>query len=239
MAWCSTEVACSGCQRGAAVGAQHCVTSQGAEARSLDRRYASPERSRRRRRRRRNGRARPARCHARDMPRIAARPPRLRGCRAFSSSSRRRPLQDLRTRWLACEAHEAVSPNGLKPPAPPQSPRVPPTYAFPLLPGLLRAALCASGRQLWGGEFSNSYVADGSASNLKQRNLDAAQLTPALRRQTADCRGWRGSARSGCSPSAAFGTPHRVSSRPQGLVVLGSNAAPVCPASTRAPASQG
>ena len=46
-------------------------------------------------------------------------------------------------------------------------------------------------------------------------------------------------ARSGRSPSAAFGTPHRVSSLPQGIVVFGSNAAPVCPASTRASASQG
>ena len=44
--------------------------------------------------------------------------------------------------------------------------------------------------QLCGVEFCERYVDCGSSSDSTKRNLTAAQLTLAPRRQTADCRGW-------------------------------------------------
>jgi len=44
-------------------------------------------------------------------------------------------------------------------------------------------------KMLWGGEFSRSGVADGSASAGRARDLTAVELTPKLSDRIADVRG--------------------------------------------------
>lgn len=85
------------------------------------------------------------------------------------------------------------------------------------------------GWRLYGSQIRECYVGFGSASDSKERDLSAVQLTHAPRRQTADCRGWpwppssrlwrpsasghpvvRGYARVRPGPSNAADSPHHV-----------------------------
>ena len=75
-------------------------------------------------------------------------------------------------RWLARDASEVVTSDGLKPRATPQSPCVPPTSACPLLRGHLRGPRCLCDRPLLGGDFTAANVADGSIPSVQFHELN-------------------------------------------------------------------